>query len=61
MKSLNMAIYTGTDEGKGESNKVTLTASFGTHEDAVHFHEDLAELCNQHSLPKKSWFGKSDA
>lgn len=58
MKQLNMAIYTGMDEGKADSNKVTLTAAFANHEDAVAFHEDLAELCNQHSMPKKNggWF-----
>jgi hypothetical protein len=45
MKELNLAIYTG-DKG---DNKVTMTATFETHEDAVKFHEGVARLCKDSS------------
>jgi hypothetical protein len=50
MKELNLSIYTGE---KGD-NKVTMTASFETHEDAVRFHEGIAKLCqySSHSQQK---------
>ena len=60
MKELNMAIYTGKD---GE-NKVTLTAAFATHEEAVSFHNGLARLAADSSRKPTtigslaSWRGK---
>ena len=48
MKELNMAIYTGKD---GE-NKVTLTAGFETHEEAVEFQHGMAVLCHNFSKSK---------
>ena len=45
MNELNMSIYTG----KNEENKVTLTAAFDTHDEAVAFHNGLADLCNKYS------------
>jgi hypothetical protein len=45
VKELNLTIYTGSDNG----NKVTLTAAFASHEDAVRFHDGLARLCREHS------------
>ena len=47
MIELNMSIYTNR---QGE-NKVTLTAAFATHADAVLFHDGLAQLCREHSPP----------
>jgi hypothetical protein len=41
MKALNLAIYTGKDEG----HKVTMAAEFDNHEEAVRFHEGVARLC----------------
>jgi hypothetical protein len=62
MNELNMSIYTG----KNEENKVTLTASFETHDEAVAFHNGMAELCNKYSQKIKTtdstavhrWTGK---
>lgn len=61
MNELNMSIYTG----KNEENKVTLTAAFDSHDEAVAFHNGLADLCNKHSRkgsvasnPVSSWTGK---
>jgi hypothetical protein len=62
MNELNMSIYTG----KNDENKVTLTAAFDTHDEAVAFHNGMAELCNKHSHKGKSvvsttatnWAGK---
>ena len=47
MIELNLSIYTN---GQGE-NKVTLTAAFASHADAVLFHDGLAQLCREHSPP----------
>lgn len=41
MKALNLAIYTGKDDG----HKVTMAAEFDNHEEAVRFHEGVARLC----------------
>ena len=46
MKGLNLAIYTGKDEG----HKVTMTAEFDNHEEAVRFHEGVAKLCRDSSI-----------
>ena len=48
MNELNMSIYTGQDG----DHKVTLTAAFATHEDAVRFHQGLAALCRNASSPR---------
>lgn len=52
MNELNMSIYTG----KNEENKVTLTAAFETHDEAVAFHNGLAELCNKYSHKGKTTY-----
>lgn len=49
MKELNLSVYTGE---KGE-NKVTMTATFETHADAVSFHEGIAKLCRDASKTGK--------
>lgn len=49
MNELNLAIYTGKDQ----SNSVTLTAKFSTHEEAVKFHAAVAEICRG-TVPKNS-------
>ncbi len=59
MNELNMSIYTGSEGG----NKVTLTATFATHDEAVAFHNGLSALCRQSStkqvptlmMDKKTW------
>jgi len=51
MKSLNLSIYTGIDEG---DHKITMTASFATHEEAVRFHEGVARLCRDASHQTKN-------
>jgi hypothetical protein len=48
MIDLNLSVYTS----QGGDHKVTLSASFATHEDAVRFHEGLAELCRSASSPR---------
>jgi hypothetical protein len=45
MKALNLAIYTGKDDG----HKVTMNAEFDSHEEAVRFHEGVAKLCRDTS------------
>lgn len=47
MKELNLSIYTN----QGGESKVTMTASFESHQDAVSFHEGIANLCKAHSAP----------
>lgn len=47
MKALNLAIYTGADQG----HKVTMTAEFNDHAEAVRFHEGVAKLCKDASVP----------
>ena len=49
MKALNLAIYTGTEN----THKVTMTAEFDNHEDAVAFHEGVARLCKDSSIPNR--------
>ena len=51
MKALNLSIYTGNDD---TGHKVTMTAEFENHEDAVRFHEGIAKLCRDVSHPAKS-------
>lgn len=47
MKALSLSIYTGSiDAGQ----KVTMTAEFETHEEAVRFHEGVSRLCRDMSL-----------
>ena len=41
MKALNLAIYTGNEDG----HKVTMSAQFDNHDEAVRFHEGVAKLC----------------
>lgn len=48
MKALNLAIYTG---GGDNMHKVTMTAEFDDHADAVRFHEGVAKLCKDASVP----------
>lgn len=50
MRELNLSIYTG-DKG---DNKVTMTASFDNHEQAVRFHEGVARLCRDASAAQKT-------
>jgi hypothetical protein len=57
MKELNLTVYT-----MDAANKVTMTATFDSHEDAVRFHNQIADVCNN-STPKSqsmagSWFAK---
>ena len=55
MKALNLSIYTG----ENNTHKVTMTAEFDSHEDAVRFHEGVAKLCRDSShhghLPGPRW------
>jgi hypothetical protein len=44
MKEINLTLYT-----VDSANKVTLTSSFASHEEAVKFHDGLARLCREHS------------
>jgi hypothetical protein len=48
MKALNLAIYTG---GTDNVHKVTMTAEFADHAEAVRFHEGVAKLCKDASVP----------
>ena len=48
MKGLNLSIYTGAADA---GHKVTMTAEFENHEDAVRFHEGVAKLCKDASQP----------
>ena len=49
MKALNLSIYTGKDDG----HKVTMTAEFDSHDEAVRFHEGVARLCHGASVPHR--------
>ncbi len=57
MKALSLSIYTGSDEA---GHKVTMTAEFETHQDAVRFHEGVARLCRDVSLRREqpAWMPK---
>ncbi len=48
MKALNLSIYTGLED---TGPKVTMTAEFETHDDAVRFHEGVAKLCRDSARP----------
>lgn len=52
MRELNLSIYTGSGAKEGE-NKVTMTASFDNHEQAVRFHEGIAKLCRDASAAQR--------
>jgi hypothetical protein len=52
MKALNLSIYTGSNDG----HKVTMTAEFENHDEAVRFHETVAKACRDSSPPSgQSW------
>jgi pterin-4a-carbinolamine dehydratase len=46
MKGLNLSIYTGAADA---GHKVTMTAEFDNHNEAVRFHEGVAKLCKDAS------------
>jgi hypothetical protein len=56
MKELNLTVFTSGGEAK-----VTMLATFETHDQAVAFHDGVARLCREHSLPKgqeREWWGR---
>ena len=56
MKELNLTVYTSGGEAK-----VTMTATFETHDQAVAFHDGVARLCREHSVSKgqeREWWAR---
>lgn len=54
MKELQLSVYTNTKDKEGTSNElvstVVLNAKFNTHTEAVAFHDDIAAVCQKHSV-----------
>lgn len=56
MKELQLSVYTNTKDKDGTSitnslvSTVVLNAKFDTHNEAVAFHDDIAAVCQKHSV-----------